>query len=469
MSARDKAMPAATDSHDRTIPDRLRYAAEALSAPFYRFIGGAAALFLWAVAMTRWWNFEAGYDIWFWTWLLALFALWLSPRLPDAKPADVGLTLVWAAAVTLRCWGLFTMPSDPGDPLSSETIGPVLTIESVYASIEAGTHPNVFQSRWGVYLAPNYIAYTITWDYLTAFRSVAAAWDALALAGLGLLARRIGAAPLAYAALVLVGMNWWDNTSARMHPIMSAACGAAWTWWAVLRACSTRHASDAVLAGVILSLALRLYEPVKVLVVIVPLWWLYHAVVTRTFLRTTWRQAILIGATTLMGLWPMLSHGGTTYFFEAQSNAMLMGQHLHGEFEAAPLRHMSRIFHLFTGERVDTLVNLFVDIPILNAIEFVLLIIGLVTALQRWRDPTATVAPIWFGATCLAVAVSSQPEAARRLTVALPAIGILAAGGLLLIVRQHRWWGLAACAVILVADAHFNWQAFHHWVAVANR
>lgn len=425
---------------------------------YFAALGGVSLLLVlwggyqWGLTWSHW------YDIYFWAWALGLLGIWLAPQLPAARPSDLALVALWLVAVSLRCWNLFSIPMETGDVLLRQTVVDVLNIP------QAGNENNVFMARWGLYLAPSFIGAAVTGDYFTGFRSAAVAWDALALAGLALLARRIGPPQLAFVALALIGISWWDNASARVHPIMAGACGAAWSWWAVLRACDEGRKEDAILAGVLIGLALRLYEPVKVLVVIMPLWWVYHAAVTRRFAANTWRSAALITAVTLMTLWPLWTHGGRVFFFQALDEGIVQPYDRGETLAADPLGHLARLSRVVTGDHPDILVNAFVRVPLINVIEVGLILVGLALTGVNWRNPRATIAAIWLFGTLVAVAVSSQPEAGRRLSVALPAIGVLAGTGLLVVARWRRY-GLLLAVAVLIADAYLNARAFCSWSA----
>jgi hypothetical protein len=193
-----------------------------------------------------------------------------------------------------------------------------------------------------------------------------------------------------------------------------------------------------------------------------PLWWTYHAVVTRKFAARTWRSVALITAVTFMTLWPLLTHGGRAYFFTAAHEAMVQPYQRGDPGAADLLLRLTRLSRLVTGELPDVLVNAYVRAPMLNFAEVGLILIGFAVALANWRRPRATIAAVWLAGTIVAVAASSQPEAGRRLSVAIPAIGILAASGFLTLARWRRYTWVLAVMVVAV-DVYLNWKAFCAW------
>lgn len=104
------------------------------------------------------------------------------------------------------------------------------------------------------------------------------------------------------------------------------------------------------------------------------------------------------------------------------------------------------------------------SIPLLDAISGVLLVLGLLEALRRWREPGCEMVLAWFWlAIVLGWVVTENPPSSQRLVIVAPALTLLAGLGLDWFVQTGQrvlryegplWKG--AVAVVLAATATLN-------------
>ena len=427
-------------------------------------------LLLWAWGVTHWQARDYGAG--FWAWSCSLILLWaVCHAATHYGRWPRFLIVVWLLLSWLRIYRVVDIPADSGHPMTSETSGPVLALW-IMQMIDDHTYANIFTTDWGVYIAPNWIASKLVPNVIEACRYTATIWGALSIGATGLLAWQLGGGPIALVSMLLIGVSWWHNGIGRILPVLSAPFGVALAWWALIRSIDRRSVTDAILAGIAAGLALRLYASVRILLVAIPVWWIWHAWVTRGFLRRTWWCAGLAVVVTIMTMWPAIQTLGA-YYFERERVIMVDGAEVKGLLFSDPVAHIGRQLRVFTGG-ADFLVNSPTASPLFTPTEIALIFLGLVVAATRWRDPRATVGAFWMVLTFATVAISSVPDASRRLAVAFPAFGILGATGLL---WSLQWAKVIKSTVIrysvvgvllaalTAADLQWNWAYFNKFRA----
>ena len=320
----------------------------------------------------------------------------------------------------------------------------------------------LFNRPLGLYLVPTWLFSYVSHNYLEAHRYASALWGTLSVLATFLLARRLYSTGTAVVVTLALALNFWHVATARFQPWLCAPFGAALTWCAVVWACDTWRLLAAACAGVVLGLSLLLYSPIQILLITVPAWWLWHALVTPGWWRRTIGSVLIIGVVAWFTLTPLRKHAGWSTFFQRNRDVMFDGSEMNGALEGqgALWRQMQRQARVVTGG-ADIGVNLPIPEPLLNPLEVGFAVIGLVVCVRRLRDPRMTIAPLWLFLTCLAVDLSSVADAGRRLAVALPAWALLAGLGARASVeflRRHvaRRWFLIIVPAAAVGLASFD-------------
>lgn len=436
-----------------------------------RCVASAAAVAVWAWGLRHWPRAPDSYAAGFWAWAAGLSLLWLAcsvrrpGRIPLPSRAGWAATVIVAVAAAARFWDVTTAPFD----IHFDEVNGLEFIEAMHA----GYAENVFSSTTplgpALLFAPEWIAGLFIPNRMDASRYIAALWGTASIGLTYLLARRTHGPAVALTATVVLACSFWHFTASRFQPLFLLATVAATAiWWTLARACDSGRIGDGILAGIVAGVGLQMYDPVKVMIGAVPLWWLWHAVVTREFARRTAIPVAAAALLTAVVMQPMLAGGGSTVYFHRTFKVTLLGEVLAPEVqkEMAPtLERIPEKFRLFarmaTGGAAIAANHRIAD-PLVNWLELAAMLAGLAIAALHLRDWRRTIAPIWLLLTCVAVVLSSVPEASYRLAVALPALAILAADA---IVGLAQWTlrcndRAARGALAAAATAAFTW---HLW------
>lgn len=398
----------------------------------------ALALCYWGV--THWPRVPDPYGAGFWAWIASLVLLLLSwspiarPRLPRPD------ALTWLAVAMFIVAGLLRFYRVDVLPFAihfDETAG-----SDVLYTMHLGTAENIFSrvdfstASPGLLVGIEYLLDFVMPSRFVANRYASAIWGTLSIIATYGLAQRVSSRSVALVAAAFLTVSSWHLLQSRFQPFfLSTPFAAAATWWALVRACESRRIVDAVLAGIVFGFGLQLYNPVKVLLVAIPLWWIWHAVVSRGFFLRTCTTMGVACAVAGMSLAPLVANVGWGTFWERVVAVSPIGSEFKGDRpesldQAGSLlrSHMERQARLVRGG-AHLAANHPVEEPLLNWAELGGAALGALVAVRAVTDWRATVAPVWLVTTTLAVLASSVPEASYRLVVALPALAILAAVG----------------------------------------
>jgi len=308
---------------------------------------------------------------------------------------------------------------------------------SVLEAMQHGVADNIFSRIDYIPANPGFLV-GLEWliglfapNRFVAHRFAAATFGSLSIVTTYLLARRMWSRSVAIIASFALTFSYWHLVCSRFQSFFpSTPFAAALMWWLLLRA-TGGTTIDAVMAGIVMGLGLMLYNPIKIMLLAVPCWWLWHALVTRGFARRTIVPLLIVATVTAMLLTPLLERNGWQGYFRRAEQVTVLGSGFRdgllpaaSELPAVALRQLTRLSQMVSGG-AELAANLHSEAPLLNPAELTLALLGLLVCCWRWRSWQATIAPIWLLLTVVAVSLSSVPEASYRLTVALPALALL--------------------------------------------
>jgi hypothetical protein len=428
-------------------------------------VGAVAALTL---AMKLWPPTNSGYGVAFWLWVCAVVAYALSferALRTSASPrrmVKVTLVGILILAAALRLVLIKRFPAE-------------IHIDEVLPGIEAlhivqGRAPNVFSSV-GWFTTPN-LAFAFpalameiaSNDLLRAARLTSAVMGVAGILALYLLARRLFEDRAALIASFLTAVSFWHMHDSRtaFSYIQSSFC-AALVMYLVVRARQDRSRATLALAGVALGLALECYFPVRILLLVCPLFWL--PVVARQPARTTLADAATFVTGTLLVLTPLLFNVRWSVLVGHSQQVLITNPAVLEELErrygvvglpAVFLRNLRETAAMFT-EWANPCVWHQTPAGLLDAGTFGALVIGVIAALVD-RKADALLLLAWAALTFIfGVAFTSAPRAAYRMATAMPALFILAGYGVERVLGLVDWaarrYGRAVRPVVLAGFA----------------
>ncbi|GEM_PF-2417095 len=444
------------------------------------------------IALGLWWwgvrnwpqgNGAEGYGAGFPAWV-ASFAVLLAAWIPALRRPRLrwtaGRTLILIVVVAAALIRFYRVTEVPFGIHFDENTG----FESLQA-MDRGLAENIFsmartETGPGLTLGTEWVVGLFTPNRFVANRYTAALWGTLSILVTYLLGSRLRSPTVGLVAAVFLTCSYWHLISSRFQAqFLAAPCAAGLICWSIVRVCDSGRPFDAIFAGVIAGLGLQLYHPIKIMFVAVPLWWLWHALVTRQFARRTILPVAVTAIVAWMVLQPLIQREGFRTYFERASAVTVLG----ADFRHRAMRQQTSTFgflrtqlarqlRLITGG-AEVAADELSDDPMLNWLEVAAVVIGLAVSVRRWRSWRETVAPILLVVTMGAVALSSVPEASYRLAVALPVLAILAGIGITTLLdwyRRHlsRRLGITVIVVgivLLAYDVQINARRTMHYFA----
>lgn len=405
-----------------------------------RLLASIAIVYTWRWGVAHWPEASQPYAAGFWAWALsfpALAAVWWTP--PDGLwraalgRADILAMGVIALAAALRFYAVAQVPF-------SAHFDEVTGLPTLLA-IDAGGLANVFgridasTNLPGVFLLPQWLVGQVADSWFVADRWTAAAYGVLSLAATYALGRRLFSPAVALVAVSFLAVSYWHFLYSRFQSFFLVPAFAwAAVWWALARVCASGGIGAGVGAGVVLGLALEMYDPIKVLFAVVPAWVAWHCAVTAGFARRNLPALLVACAVAYMVLAPVLRNGWDAYAVRLQQ-VTAVGDEYRGalgsttsDIVATVGKRLLRQARVVTGG-AEVAANVPSPGPLLNPFEVAALALGVLFSLRRWRDWRYTPAPLTIAVTSGAVLLSSVPDAGYRLAVALPAIALAAALG----------------------------------------
>jgi hypothetical protein len=449
-------------------------------APFsMRLLLTAAALSAWYWGLLHWPRLPNPYGPGFWLWAVSfplLLLAWLPLRRPRLRaPAllDVAALLVVCLASVARFYRVADVPYSAH---FDENTG-----VWVLLAMERGAVENMFgridhysTNLPGLMMASQWLLGGWAPNWFTADRWTAALFGSLSLVTTYLLGRRLFSRPVALLAVVFLAVSHWHILLSRFQSLFATSpFAAALALWGLTRACQTGRVLDGIVAGLLLGFGLEMHDPVKVLFVVVPAWWLWSAVVERGFARRTLLSFGVAMTVAYMVLSPVLrNEGWANYLLRVQQVTMAGAEYRDsirdtgGDWGELLRTRIARQGMILTGG-AEVAANHHSDTPLLNGLELAAAVAGLGLCLFRLRDWRYALLPFWLLPTMVAVLLSSVPEASYRLAVALPAVAILAALSSVTTVRTLRSVlprpaALVLCVLVATAtlgyDVAVNWE-----------
>lgn len=422
-----------------------------------------------------------GYGWPFWIWVVSAIALGLSlpgrppevlPRAPASRASVVALLAVLLLATALRLPEIREVPAN----VSIDEMLPALEA----MRIAAGEAPNVFSSvGWFTipnlsFAIPGAVMAVLPSDPFYALRLSSLLTGLAGIIGTFLLARRLFGDGIAVTAAFLMAAGFWHIHNSRTgFPFVQTSCAVPWVLYLLVRARQERSAAGMFVAGVALGLALQLYFPVRILLLLVPLF-LVTGWLTR---RDRWRRWLsdggLIAAGALLALAPLLVSVPVDRLL-GRSQGVLLTQP--GVFaERARIYQTDATWEVVRRNFAESagMFTEWADVCILNrspgglfdsATLFALLLGGAI-ALVRLQ-PQALLLVAWSALVfVLGVAISDAPRASYRLSPAMPALYMLAAYGLHAGLFSQRgtpaWYRTVTLAVLAIV--------LGSWIVQTNR
>jgi 4-amino-4-deoxy-L-arabinose transferase-like glycosyltransferase len=387
--------------------------------------------------------FQPAYGVAFWVWAGGVIAYAVSfPRAQRAFPLPpgpvvAGLIAVLALAGALRFVALAEIPAN-------------ISIDESLTSLAAlriaqGGAPNVFSSV-GWFTMPS-----LTFAFAAAVMRVAgpdaffAARLSSAVMGMAgivclfVLARRLFGDRVGLVASFLMAASFWHlHNSRTAFPFIQSSFWTAVVLYLQVRARQDRSRAVMAVAGIALGLALQCYFPVRILIVICPLFWFADWYREPVAWRTMVADTATFGVATLLVLAPLLvSVPWNTLAGHSQDVLLTRAgtwQHLAETYQVTGLpavvwRNVREAGAMFT-DWADVCVLNRSPAGLLDVGTLAMLLVGvLVVAWQGGHYGPLVLA--WAALTfVLGVALSDAPRASYRLAAAMPALFILAAVGL---------------------------------------
>lgn len=441
----------------------------------------AGALLAALCAALAWRVQEPGYGLLFWPWVAAVVAYVASfPPTRSSKPWPsprmwVLLALVLGIAAALRVPDLYDIPAN----ISIDELLPALESKLIVD----GAKPNVF-STVGWFTIPNLAfvpaALTIKFSGLQAFHAVRLASALTGLAGIlatFLLGRRLLGDRAALAGAFLMAVAFWHLHNSRTgFPYAQSSFAPPFVLWLVVRGLQDRSPRGMALAGALCGLALQLYFPVRILLLLAPLFLVATAIWECLRAREFAKLAAIFAFGVFATLAPLVLRTGMDQL-TAHSADILISHPLILEdmarryrvdtFGQVLERNLFESWRMFT-HRADVAVLNLSPAGLLDQATLVLFLSGIALALLAGRPE-----PLLLGAWVLltfvfGVAFTNSPRGSYRFAPAMPAIFMLAAYtvecALSATDGPRRWYRLAprlaVIAVLAASAGAVNYRLF---------
>ena len=420
------------------------------SARAGRFVLRVGAVAATGVAIKLWPPSNSGYGVAFWLWVCGVVSYALSfqrARQTFASPRRVvqlGLVGILILAAVLRLVQIKRYPAE-------------IHIDEILPGLEAlhiveGKAPNVFSSV-GWFSTPN-LAFAFpalamevaSHDLLRAARLTSAVMGLTGILCLFLLARRLFGDRVALIASFLIAVSFWHlHDSRTAFSYIQASFCTALVLYLLVRAQQDHSRAIFALAGIALGFALECYFPVRILLLVCPLFWL--PVLRRQPARTTAADMATFGVGALLVLTPFLFKVPWTVITLHSQQVLTRGAAVSVTWSAGGdvvslaavfLRNLRETTAMFT-EWANPCVWHETPAGLLDVGTLGALIIGVVATVVR-REGNAFLLLAWAALTfVLGVALSDAPRAAYRLAPAMPALFILAGCGVERVLLVADW------------------------------
>jgi len=442
-----------------------------------RLVIGAIALAAAVVALVYWPRPNAGYSWTFWLWLssgavfLAALPRGRRSESPTSPAVWIGLLAILAYALALRLPALHAIPAN-------------VAIDEMLPGLEAlrisqGKTANVFSSL-GWFTIPNLsfaLPAVFMWampdETFFALRLSSLCTGLAGIVGTFLLARRFFGSGVGLTAAFLMAAGFWHLHNSRTgFPFVQTSFAVPWVLYLLVRARQQHSPAGMAAAGVALGFALQLYFPVRILVLLVPLF----LVVGWIGRRDNWRRCaadvglLAIGAA--FALAPLLTSVPLREFVGRSQGVLLTRPAVFAELsriyrvESVPavvVRNFQESFGMLVEWADVCILNRSPD-GLFDTVTLAAIALGVLVAVFQARG-YALLFVAWVTVVfVLGAALSDAPRASYRLSPAMPAFYILAAYGIhatILSMRPGPHWYRVTVVPCLLA-------AFAGWITLAN-
>jgi len=438
-----------------------------------------AAIIIATAAVVWWPRMNGGYGAAFWLWAAAVAGYALSFRFAERRSTKPGV-LVCAAllgivglAALLRLTALEDIPAN-------------ISIDEILPSLEAqhiahGEAPNVFSTTGWFYMPnltfafPALVVKAVGHDPFLAVRLSSALMGLAGIVSVFLLGRRLFGDRVGLVASFLMAVAFWHiHNSRTAFPFVQSSFCTALAIYLLLRAQQDRSRATFALGGIILGMALQCYFPVRILILLCPLFFVVDGLRYDVPMRTMVSDAACFVAGALLVLSPLLVSTPWDVLAGHSQNVLITNpavlDELSQQYHVSGLpavfgRNLKEAAAMFT-EWADMCVLNRSPAGLLDVGTLVALIIGVLGALLE-GDLPALLLVAWASLTFVfGVAFGDWPRASYRLAAAMPALFILAAYGIercfLSIRPPWRWYRLVVRpALIAVIAAWVLRQNYH--------
>ncbi len=410
-----------------------------------------------ALAMAVAWRFhEPGYGVLFWPWVAGLAcyiasfpsARHVSRREPLLSWFVLGAILLLAAV--LRFPGVEDVPAN----ISVDELLPALESQL----LADGAKPNAF-STIGWFTIPNLAflpgALAIKLSWLQPFHAVRIASGLTGIAGIlatYLLGLRLLGVRAALAGAYFMAVAFWHLHNSRTgFPYAQSSFAPPLVLCLIIGGIQERSHRRLALAGVVCGLALQLYFPVRILLLLVPLFFVVAGRLERVEIRDLIRQAGIFLLGVLLVLTPLLvrmdpkglvKHSGEILITHPSILREMRDRYRVDTFHEVLERNLWESSRMLT-QRAEVAVLNFSPSGLLDRGTLVVFLTGIVLTLLSGRpEPLLLVA--WVVLTFVfGVAFTNSPRGSYRFAPAMPAIFLLAGytvGCALLVTEGRRRW-----------------------------
>jgi len=414
-------------------------------------------------------------------WLLVGFtSRWSWPAWTSADGRDmVLLAIITGVGFGLRFWRLSQIPDYFHGDIASQGLQALDILHHVA--------PGWFATGWSNIPMFDYVmmAGTMRLFGTDLFGlSMTAVWQGtLTIPLLYLLGRELRGRSVGLLAAAFLAINYTHIHFSRIVTTASPVLFMVAMFYVLFRARRVQTLGGYALAGVLLGVGLLLYFPVRVSVVIVVLLFLFLLLWRRRQTLDEWQSWLLFAVGSLLGFGPMfgfvfqnfsafVGRGNVVTLANPQVMAHLQAKYGVSSAAAVWLEQFKRTFLTFFSYG-DSSTHFSFPGPMVSTLVGVLLVVGVVIALRRWRDEGNFTLLVWVLATLvLGGVITNDPPFWPHLVVVLPAVMLLAAQGAVgswqrlrsyfpaeIRPRADKVAALLLSVAILFTGVH-NWQSY---------
>ncbi|MBI3783611.1 MAG: glycosyltransferase family 39 protein [Deltaproteobacteria bacterium] len=441
----------------------------------------AVAVVAGIAAAIYWRAHEPGYGWLFWGWVICLaayigsFPPALRRERPIARPAWVLFVGILGLAAVLRFPDIYSVPGN----ISIDELLPGL--EALH--ITQGGKPNVFGSI-GWFTIPNLTfaipAVIMQLTPLSPFHALRLSSALTGLAGIlstFLLCRRLLGTRAALATSFFMSVGFWHLHNSRTgFPYPQSSFGPSLVLYLLVRAQQDHSRLLMAAAGVVCGLALQLYFPVRILLLLCPLFMAGDWMSVRLSWRGALQQSAIFSVGVLLALAPLVAsvpldsltmHSRDVLITRPAVRLTLERRYAVTSLQDVVAGSLAEATRMFT-QWADVAVLNRSPQGLLDRGTLAMLLAGVVLVLLQGRAYPLLLL-LWGVVTLLfGVALSDAPRASYRLAAAMPAIYMLAGfavdRALQATEAPQRWYRLTIRPLILLAlaawVAHENYQSF---------